>query len=146
MDAESVVKIFIENNIDDIDNENWEKVLLEWYDYSPFEDMYVDIPYFKKFVDTLTDAGILNDTTLVDFNRACDEVIYEQLDYRLNEIFNANSWRDGPYTIRFADVYGELYSFLGLGLSGVIEILQTAFEDYPLEIGSGYFRVVGGIG
>lgn len=146
MDAESVVKIFVENNIDDIDNESWEKVLLEWYDYSPFEDSYVDIPYFKKFVNTLEDAGVLNDRTKEDFNKACDQVIYEQLDYRLNEIFQGNSWRDGPYIIRFGDVYGELYSFLGLDLGDVIEILQTSFEDYPLEIGSGYFRVVGGIG
>lgn len=141
MDAESVVKIFIENNIDDIDNESWEKVLLEWYDYSPFEDSYVDIPYFKKFVDTLTAAGILDDTTLVDFNKACEQVIYEQLDYRLNQILSGNAWRQTAYTVHFTDIYSELYSFLGLGLDGVIEILETSFDDYGFEVGSGYFHV-----
>lgn len=141
MDVESVVKIFIENNIDDIDSEKWEKVLLEWYDYSPFEDPYVDIPYFKKFVDTLTAAGILNGSTKQDFNKACDQVIYEQLDYKLNEILGQNAWRQTPYNIRFGEVYKDLYSFLGLNLSDIIEILQTQFDHYGMEVGSGHFHM-----
>lgn len=129
MDAD--VKQFIEENINYIEDYNWEMVFQNWYNYA-YGGIQQDQSRIDELNDTLWEAGITNLKQTVDARKAVmTKVIDEIIDYWIGE--NERGTWNGSYnylnSLWIIDV--QLASALGLDR----DIIKQLIYDVAMSKG-----------
>ena len=123
------IKNFIESNIDDIENSNWDNVIKTFYERfrSPFDTGDID---FKELTEVLQTAGIdfmrLTEATRKEFmSNILDQILHDELE--------SMSFRGGS-EIKKSDILLYIDCYLGFTEQELDKIMEDVAENrYNLE-------------
>ncbi len=123
------IKNFIESNIDDIENSNWDNVIKTFYERfrSPFDTRDAD---FKELAEVLQTAGIdfmdLTETTRKEFmSNLIDRILHDELE--------SMSFM-GSSEIKKSDILLYIDCYLGFTEQELDKIMEDVAENrYNLE-------------
>lgn len=123
------IKKFIEENIDIIDDQNWEKLVEAWYEHFS-SDFFCSDDYFTEFAEVLQAAGI-NFMTLSE--NARKEFMSNLIDQILHEELESMSFR-GKDEVKKFDILLDIDCYLGFTEQELDKIMEdVAVNSYNLE-------------
>ena len=124
-----IVKEFIESNIDDIEDANWDNVIESWYEYC--SDLFFTADEdFKELAQTLQMAGIdfmrLTEATRKEFmSNLIDQILHDELE--------SMSFR-GKDEVKKSDILLHIDCSLGFTEQELDKIMEDVAENrYNLE-------------
>ena len=123
------IKHFIEDNIDIIEDGNWEDLIETWYEHFS-SDFFCSDDYFTEFAETLQAAGI-NFLTLSE--NARKEFISNLVDQILHDELESMSFR-GKDEVKKSDILLHIDCVLGFTEQELDKIMEdVATNSYNLE-------------
>ena len=131
----SFIKNFIENNINLIEDNEWEHVFLNWYNLA--EDIWPDDDVFEEFVTILKDVGVSPDLNEIE------SVLYDEIQWLFQNWMKDKRFEvEGMRHIGCASISDALHSHLGYSYSEVKDIIRKVAESLNLTYtdyyGGGY--------
>lgn len=123
------VKEFIEENIDIIDNQNWEELVEAWYEHFS-SDFFCSDDYFTEFAEVLQAAGInfmaLSENARKEFmSNLVDQILHDELE--------SMSFR-GKDEVKKSDILLHIDCDLGFTEQELDKIMEdVATNSYNLE-------------
>lgn len=122
-------KNFIEDNIDIIEEGNWEELVESWYEHFSSDFFFAD-DYFTEFAETLQTAGI-NFMTLSE--NARKEFMSNLVDQILHDELESMSFR-GTDEVKKSDILIHIDCDLGFTEEELDKIMEdVAVNSYNLE-------------
>ena len=123
------IKSFIEENIDIIDDQNWEELVETWYEHFSSDFFYAD-DYFTEFAEVLQTAGI-NFMTLSE--NARKEFISNLVNQILHDELESTHFR-GSDEVKKSDILMHIDCVLGFTEEQLDKIMEdVAVNSYNLE-------------
>lgn len=121
------VKWFIEEYIDQIDQENWEFVFNKWYSNCSTDSPQEDDNLINEFFDVLNKAGIgaVKERSLA----ARIKIISTKLDDVISDRWASHYSRTDTWYMNYSDIVSDLYSWLGFSMEELYEMLNLINDD-----------------
>lgn len=121
------LKWFIEEYIDQIDEENWEFVFDRWYNDCASDSPQEDDDLIKEFFEVLTKGNIpmVKERSL----DARTKIISRKLDDVISDRWGRYYSRTDTWYMNYSDIVSDLYSWLGFSLEELYNILNQCKDD-----------------
>ena len=127
------VKLFIESNIQDIEDEDWNQLFTRWYAYYAPVSRSIDNIQLSELFESLSIAGIDIQSRSQDTRRW---IIQAKLLYIIENMFLFQLSRN---VITFAEALNQLKSYLYLSLNDLKDEFENAVKQtkYRLDASNG---------
>ena len=122
-------KRFIEDYIDEINNNNWQFIFDSWYEETYEVDVYVEAKLFDDFISALQTAKVIQ--SIDEFKEQRAETIMAQLAKIIQENIDAYAQTQSKWEVPYDELFNQLYSWLGFSTKELEEILDE-LEDAEL--------------
>lgn len=117
------VKEFIEDYIELIEEENWEKFFHNWYQESPDEySLCMSPSYSDELLSVLEEAGFYNIKQSTSSVR--ETIITRHMDDIIQDIWGKYYSRVDTWELEYSDIVSKLYNSLGFSLEELYSILN----------------------
>ena len=123
------IKEFIEDNIDIIEDENWDEVIESWYEHFS-SDFFCSDDYFIEFAEVLKTAGI---NFMMESENSRKEFMSNLIDQILHDELESVSFR-GSDEVKKSDILMHIDCVLGFTEQELDKIMEdVAVNIYKLE-------------
>lgn len=123
------IKEFIEDNIDIIEDGNWDEVIESWYEQFS-SDFFCSDDYFTEFAEVLQTAGI---NFMMESENSRKEFMSNLIDQILHDELESVSFR-GSDEVKKSDILMHIECVLGFTEQELDKIMEDVAENkYNLE-------------
>lgn len=122
-------KRFIEDYIEEIDNNNWQFIFDSWYEETYEIDVHEEAKLFEDFVYALQSAKVIK--SIDEFNEQRAKTIKKWLEKIIQENIDDNFHTQSKWYVSYDELFNQLYSWLGFTTSDLDKIIND-FDDAEL--------------
>lgn len=122
-------KRFIEEYVDEINNNNWQFIFDSWYEETYEVDVQAEAKLFDDFAETLQTAKVIK--SIDEFKEQRATTIKTWLEKIIQENIDGNFQTQSKWEVPYDELFNQLYSWLGFSTKELEEILDE-LEDAEL--------------